>query len=176
MISWRMAAAWVAALVLTTVLTWQIVGLADSQVGERPVAVAPSLVDSSSLDTTTTTLRTPSTTTALTTTTPTADTTSSSASTASSPPSTSHPTASTTAVAVEWSVRTINSVGGSVVVRSRPGEVELQAATPAPGFAVEIDDDGPELVRVEFDSDGSEVRIEARWANGALEVDVDEND
>ncbi|HEX6301852.1 MAG TPA: hypothetical protein VF148_15440 [Acidimicrobiia bacterium] len=73
-------------------------------------------------------------------------------------------------------MRTINSVGGSVVVRSRPGEVELQAATPAPGFAVEIDDDGPERVRVEFDSDSVEVRIEVRWENGALDVDVDENE
>jgi hypothetical protein len=62
------------------------------------------------------------------------------------------------------------------VVRHRPEEVELQAATPVPGFSVEVDDDGPERVRVEFDSDSSEVRIEVRWENGALSVDVDEDD
>jgi hypothetical protein len=62
------------------------------------------------------------------------------------------------------------------VVRHRPGEVELQAATPAPGFAVEIDDEGPPRVRVEFVSDGAEVRIEVRWENGSLGIDVDEND
>lgn len=73
-------------------------------------------------------------------------------------------------------MRTINSVGGSVVVRHRPAEVELQAATPAPGFAVEIDDDGPERVRVEFDSDAVEVRIEVRWENGSLAIDIDKND
>lgn len=171
MISWRMAAAWVVALVLTTVLTWQIVGLADSQVGERPVAVAASLVTSSLVETTATTSPTSSTTTALTTTPPTGDTTSSSASTDSSSSSTS-----STAAPAEWSVRTINSVGGSVVVRYRPGEVELQAATPASGFAVEIDDYGPPRVRVEFDSDGAGARIEVRWDNGALAIDVDEDD
>jgi hypothetical protein len=63
-----------------------------------------------------------------------------------------------------------------VVVRYRPGEVELQAATPAPGFAVEIDDAGPPRVRVEFDSDEVEARIEVRWENGSLDIDIDEND
>ena len=62
------------------------------------------------------------------------------------------------------------------MVRHRPGEVELQAATPAPGFAVEIDDDGPERVRVEFVSDDVEVRVEVRWENGSLDIDVDGND
>ena len=63
-----------------------------------------------------------------------------------------------------------------MVVRHRPGEVELQAATPAPGFAVEIDDDGPERVRVEFDSGNVEVRVEVRWESGSLDVDVDEHE
>jgi hypothetical protein len=73
-------------------------------------------------------------------------------------------------------VQIINSVGGTVVVRNRPGEVELQAATPAPGFAVEIDDEGPPRVRVEFDSDDLEVRVEVRSENGSLDIDIDEND
>lgn len=60
------------------------------------------------------------------------------------------------------------------MVRYRPGEVQLQAATPAPGFAVEIDDAGPPRVRVEFESDDADVRVEARWADGALDVDVDD--
>ena len=62
------------------------------------------------------------------------------------------------------------------MVRYRPGEVDLQAATPAPGFAVEIDDDGPGRVRVEFDSDDLEVRVEVRWENGDLDIRIDEND
>lgn len=69
-------------------------------------------------------------------------------------------------------MRTINSVGGTVVVRYRPDEVELQAATPAPGFAVEVDDKGPDRVRVEFESAALDVRIEVRWKDGTLDIDV----
>lgn len=53
-----------------------------------------------------------------------------------------------------------------------PGEVELQAATPAPGFSVEVDDAGPPRVRVEFESEIADVRVEARWDDDALDVDV----
>lgn len=63
-----------------------------------------------------------------------------------------------------------------MVVRYRPGEVELQAATPAPGFAVENDEDGPDRVRVEFESNDLEVRVEVRWENGDLDIRIDEND
>lgn len=58
------------------------------------------------------------------------------------------------------------------MVRYRTGEVELQAATPAPGFSVEVDDAGPPQVRVEFDSESAEVRVEARWNDGSLDIDV----
>lgn len=63
-----------------------------------------------------------------------------------------------------------------MVVRYRPGEVTLQAATPAPGFAVEIDDGGPPRVRVEFESDESDVRVEVRWEDGGLDIDVSGDD
>jgi hypothetical protein len=72
-------------------------------------------------------------------------------------------------------LRTINSGGGTVVVRYRPGEVELKAATPLPGFDVEVDDAGPPEVRVEFDDGDSDYRIEAQWKDGALEVKVSGN-
>lgn len=68
----------------------------------------------------------------------------------------------------------MTTTGGVVVLRYRPGEVELQAATPAPGYAVEIDDPGPPRVRVEFEGDGDEVRVEARWERGGLDIDVDQ--
>lgn len=73
-------------------------------------------------------------------------------------------------------MRTINTAGGSVTIRYRPEEVELQAATPAPGFGVEVDDAGPPRVRVEFENDILDVRVEARWDNGSLDIDTDEND
>lgn len=59
-----------------------------------------------------------------------------------------------------------------MVVRYRPNEVELQAATPAPGYEVEIDDFGPPRVRVEFENDDTDIRVEARWEDGGLDVDV----
>lgn len=61
-----------------------------------------------------------------------------------------------------------------VVVRYRTGEVELQAATPAPGFSVEVDDAGPPRVRVEFESANADVRVEARWDDGSLDIDVND--
>lgn len=168
MITWRMAAAWVLALVLATVLTWQIVGLADSQVGETPAAVAPTAIPSSTVPTT------PSSTAPLTTgdtTSTTGAASSSSSSTSSTSPSTPTTSQPTTA---EWSVRTINSPGGTVVVRYRPEQVELQAATPAAGFSVEVDDNGPDRVRVEFESGDDDFRVEARWEGGQLSIEVDD--
>ena len=169
MISWRMAAAWLLALVLTTVLTWQIVGLADSQVGEEaPLAVAP-------LSTTTSSGSSSSSSTAQTSTTiATTSTTAPDGASGSSPsPSPSSTSSVATTVESQWSVRTINSAGGSVVIRHRPGEVEYQAATPAAGFGVEVDDAGPDRVRVEFESEDADIRVEARWENGELNIDVD---
>lgn len=175
MISWRMAAAWVAALVVATVLAWQIVGLADSQVGDTPVAVAPSLTTTTNGTESTTVPSTSTSTTAAratTTTTPGATTSSSSGATSTS---SSTATSSTTA-SEQWSLRTVSTTGGVVVVRYRTGEVELQAATPAPGFSVEVDDAGPPRVRVEFESEVADVRLEVRWENGALKVDVGDDD
>jgi hypothetical protein len=164
-----MAAAWVAALVLATVLTWQIVGLADSQVGDVPVAAAPSLPVASSTSTSevTSTTRAPESTS-----TSTASTTVTTGTTA--PSSTSPSAPASTDAAAEWSVRTVNSAGGTVIIRHRPGVVEPQAATPASGFSVEVDDSGPTRVRVEFESDDADIRVEARWQDGELEVTVED--
>jgi hypothetical protein len=159
-----MAAAWVAALVLATVLTWQIVGLADSQVGAVPVASAPTLPVSSS---------TPSSTSSSTSTSLPPETTLPTTGSTTSP-TTSSSAPSSTDPASEWSVRTVNSAGGTVVVRHRPGEVELQAATPASGFSVEIDDSGPTRVRVEFENDDDDIRVEIRWRDGELDISIDD--
>lgn len=174
MISWRMAAAWVAALVAATVLTWQIVGLADSQVGEGPVAVAPTLETTPDQpDASTSTTAVNSTAASAPTTTTPGPTTSTSGD-SSAPSTSSSPSSSTSSTFVSsWSLRSVSSPGGVVVVRYRPGEVELQAATPLPGFAVEIDDAGPPRVRVEFESADSEVRVEVRWKDGTLDIAID---
>lgn len=61
-----------------------------------------------------------------------------------------------------------------MVIRHRPGEVELQAATPAAGYSVEIDDSGPDRVRVEFESEDADIRVEAEWEGGELVVSIDD--
>lgn len=60
-------------------------------------------------------------------------------------------------------------------MRYRPGEVELQAATPSPGFDADIEDTGPEKVKVEFESQSEEVKVEVRWDEGSLKVEIDED-
>lgn len=60
------------------------------------------------------------------------------------------------------------------MIRHRPGEVELKAATPAAGFAVEIDDSGPSRVRVEFESEDTDIRVQAEWEGGELVVSIDD--
>ena len=165
--SWRIAAGWLTAVVVVTVLTWQIVGLADSQVGPRPpVAIAaPSTTASSdALPTVSSTTTEASTSTS--------DQGSTTHTTSTSSPTTSSSAPRSTDVS-SWDTRTINSLGGSVVIRHSPGQVELQAATPLPGFAVEVDDDGPDRVRVEFAGVDTDVRVEARWEDGSLTVDID---
>lgn len=155
----KLAVAWVAAVLITTAVTWQIVSFADSQVSARPVEVV-AVTSTASTSATSSSVANTSTTVPGTTGSSTSSTTTSSTS------------ASTPTTDAEWSVRTISSAGGTVVIRHRPGEVELQAATPASGFEVEIDDAGPDRVRVEFESDDSDVRVEAEWNNGELDVTI----
>jgi hypothetical protein len=59
-----------------------------------------------------------------------------------------------------------------VTVRFFATSVELVSATPASGFAAEVDDNGPARVRVEFKSDGHETKIEATPGGGGS---VEEN-
>lgn len=37
---------------------------------------------------------------------------------------------------------------------------------------MEIDDAGPPDVRVEFESDDTDIRVEAQWEDGTLDVEV----
>ena len=50
-----------------------------------------------------------------------------------------------------------------MLLRYRPGEVAYQSATPAPGFQVEVEKQGPPEVKVEFESESHKVDIEAAW-------------
>ena len=56
------------------------------------------------------------------------------------------------------------------------GTVELDAAAPAVGFTMEIEDDGPDKVEVRFRSDEHESRFKADWEGGEFRIDIDEKD
>lgn len=58
----------------------------------------------------------------------------------------------------------------------RDGEVVLSSATPASGFAAEIEKQGPPVVDVEFESESAKFRVKAEWSNGQLDVEIDEDD
>jgi len=164
-----LAGVWLLALLLATTVTWQIVSAADDQVSERPIApmnvAAPVLTG---LQTTTTSTSTPSTTISAqgaTSTTPSSDTTADS----------DNPPAPTTAEGA-WQTRSVQTVGGTVLLRYRPEEVAYQSAIPAPGYQVEVEKQGPPQVKVEFESQSQKVEIEAAWDGGDLKVSVSEGD
>jgi hypothetical protein len=69
-------------------------------------------------------------------------------------------------------VKTIPSPGGTVTVSFGNGEVNLQGASPAFGYAMEVEDDGPDRVRVDFESDDVEISVRAEWKDGMLEIEI----
>lgn len=171
--------AWVVVVVVTTALTWQIVGAADAQVGERPVSplnvaapapdpdVQPSTTAASSVDTSTTfpagTIpETP-------------DTTAPSSTTTSGTPTPSVSTTTTTEAAAGWSLKNVSTEGGVVVLKYRPGEVVLQTATPSPGFRAEVEDPGPPEVEVEFETDQVKIEVHAKWDGDDIRVEISES-
>ncbi len=157
-------AAWLAALLVATTVTWQIVGAADDRIGIR--AGAPLDVAAPGLPTSTAPGEPASTSSP--TTTPSHGTTSLNPTVTSSPP----------VVAPEdpgYGPETvvIPTVGGTVTIRVAPGSVTYLSAVPNPGFAVAVDDPGPPEVRVELVGETSEVRVRARWRDGSLDLRVD---
>lgn len=178
-----MAGAWLVVVVLATALTWQIVSAADDRVSDRPAPLnlaAPvitslettttSVVGGSSTSSTTTPRGNPTTTTSATTSTSGSQpgpTTSSSIAT-----TTSSSIAATTSTTASWQTELVQTAGGAVTLRYRPGEVVYQSATPAPGFQVEVDHAGPPEVKVEFESESSKIEVRASWRDGALDVDI----
>jgi len=65
-------------------------------------------------------------------------------------------------------------IGGLVTISVDDPNVYLVAATPKAGFSVEIDKAGPGEVRVEFESSDRESSFRARWEDGELDIDIDE--
>ena len=87
---------------------------------------------------------------------------------------TTSPKATTTS-AEEPARSTYRLVGGQVTITALDPTVSLIAAVPAPGFSVEFDHLGPGEVRVEFESETHRSSFRARWENGELDIEIDED-
>jgi hypothetical protein len=69
-------------------------------------------------------------------------------------------------------VETISSAGGTVTVSYGNGQVHFQGASPAFGYSMEIEETGPDEVRVDFESEESEVSVRVEWDGDGLDIEV----
>ncbi len=145
---------WLLATMGTTGVAFWAVSRADSEVSQRPLtAVVASPPTSASVTSA------PSTT---------------SVTSALATSTTNTPTApSSTTSAVDWTRTTLNSGGGSIIVSYRPSEVRLESVAPLAGFSFEIDDQGPERVRVEFIGEDVTHTLRAEWTSEGFVTEVD---
>ncbi len=67
-------------------------------------------------------------------------------------------------------------IGGWVRIVVGGGTVDLDAAAPAVGFAMEIMDSGSDEVEIRFRSEDHESRFKADWEAGELRIDIEEKD
>ena len=65
---------------------------------------------------------------------------------------------------------------GTVTVQCTGDTIALQAATPANGYAVEVDEHGPEEVKVEFESEDVDAEVEAICTGGVGRFHAEEDD
>lgn len=149
---------WLGATTATTLVAYLAVDAAGSRVGDSPLAtvVAPGSTTLAVGSPTSTTLSPSSTT------------------TTSNPSSTSSTTVSTSTTAQGWEQQTINSVAGRVVISHHPGEVRLESVAPLAGYGFEVENSGPQEVRVEFEGP-LRVEVRVRWRDGQLVTEIDED-
>ena len=62
------------------------------------------------------------------------------------------------------------------MVKYRPEEVVLQAASPKAGFRAEVEKAGPPEVKVEFESETVKIEVTAKWSDGQLDVELSTDD
>ncbi|MET0830909.1 MAG: hypothetical protein ABWY62_00900 [Acidimicrobiia bacterium] len=75
------------------------------------------------------------------------------------------------------STATYNLVGGWVTIAYGPGVVELVGAAPNSGFSIDIKENGPDRVEVEFESEDHESRVRAdETSGGTPELRIEEDD
>ncbi len=72
--------------------------------------------------------------------------------------------------------RTARGAGGTVTVSCTGTLARLVGATPTGGYGTEVEDSGPDRVRVDFESEESRTRIEASCVDGSPSFSVEEDD
>jgi hypothetical protein len=174
---------WIIATAATTAIAYIAVNAAGAEVTDRPlttVVAAGATTTTSTSSTIGSSLSTTNQSVTAPTSTPTNSTgtstgTSSGGTTVNTTTSTTTGSTSSTSPSAEpFQQATIPSSGGLVIVSYRTDEVRLESVTPSAGFTYEINDSGPDRVRVRFESGDRRVEIEVRWENG-LVTDVDED-
>lgn len=174
--------AWLAATVVAVVIATAAVGSVRSQVTDSPSALTSAEAGALIVEpATTTTVASGST--LVTTTTPptTADSVPHPSATTSVAPngttSTTSTTSTTAATTVSYS-KSFETEAGSVRVTVDGGSVTFAGAFPQPGWSVELEDNGPERVKVHFEENdgGGEIEISIRLDDGELKVSVDDHE
>ena len=69
--------------------------------------------------------------------------------------------------------RSWRGAAGVVVAECRGGAITLVSAQPTSGWTIEVDDTGPDDLRVEFENADARVRVEATCAGGTPSFAVD---
>jgi hypothetical protein len=87
-------------------------------------------------------------------------------STTTAPPGGSTTTTAAPPAGVPVTTRTYRMDGGVVTLRFSPAGVDVVGATPNQGFTVDYEPEHGNGVRVEFESDGHESRVDAWWDGG----------
>jgi len=168
-----LAVAWVAAAVIAVaVASWGVALVGRSVTEERPAALASAEVEerlaevASTAPGSSTSTTLPSTDETITTevgSDGTVPTTSAPAPTTTVPPATTAPPP-TAAPAGE--TRTYTLVGGTASLRFTPSGVRVVFANPAQGFDVEIEPEHGNGVKIEFENDAHESRLDGWWDGG----------
>jgi len=181
--------AWLGATLLAVIVATAAVGSVRSQVTEAPTPLsspgaqalssAPitsgSTVPSTSSTTVTTTVPEDATTTAIES--PGGTTTTEATTGTSTVPSTTVPPASTTTTASSSYSKTVDTSAGSVRILVDGAAVGFGGAYPKPGWKVELDERGPEVVKVKFERNEGEgeISVVARVHDGELLISVDDH-
>ncbi len=170
---------WVLATLGAVTLASQAVGLVRDQVTDRPARLAAELplttttsappttfVDPPSASVTTTAAEDPTTTTTTATTTTTVSVgTSSTTTTTPAPPVTSPASED----------RIIHMIGGSVTARCEGEKASWVSYVPNSGFDADIENQGPEKLEIEFESEDHTSKLTAECRDGVLDSRVEEH-